>query len=346
MRVADRSTARNYLTYLNKAKNDYAKTNERVASGVRFKDISEDVSAGSRVIRTKTDLYKAQKQLDNVKGVNEEMTTTENAMTDISDILTEIHNVKVTAAKSENAGASGRSVIAGEIKSLQQEILQFANTQYGKKYVFGGTNSYTAPFTQDKDTGKLLYNGVDVDSIQKDDAGYFYEVTDPDTGDKVRKEIPMDGDVYMDVGLGIKMSGPNVDPDTGFLISFSGLDFLGFGTDTDGLSNNIFNILNEVRESIGTYDAEKLDAADDKLSKLTDGFRTHLTDIGARTGFLSTIEGRLSDTVDSYSRRISDLIGVNDAEEATNQSMNDYVLKAVLQMGSRILPVSLMDFLG
>lgn len=343
MRVADRSSARNYLTYLNKAKNDYAKTNERVASGVRFKNISEDISAGSKVLRVKTERYKAQKQLDNVKGINEELTTTENVMTDINNLLTAVHG-EVTKAKSEEAGPSGRAVIAQGLKSRMQELLQCANTQYGNRYIFGGTNCTSAPFGLD-DGGKLLYNGVDVDLIQKDDGGYFYE-TDDGTGTAVRREIPMDGDVYMDVGLGIKMSGPNVDPDTGFLISYSGLDFLGFGTDADGHSNNLYNVLREVQQTVETYDEEKLGAADTKLTERSDLFRTHLTDIGGRTGFLSTIEDRLTDSVDSHTRRISDLMGVNDAEEATNQSMNDYVLKAVLQMGARLLPVSLMDFLG
>ena len=340
MRVADRTTARNYLKYLDKAKSDYAKTNERVAAGHRLERLSEDVSAGSRVLRVRTEKYKAEKQLDNVKAINDELTTTESAMTSINDLLTLVSTEKIQKAKTGTSGDSGREALANEVKNIRDEILQFANTRYGQKYVFGGTNVSSAPFSLDKTTGKLLYNGIDVDSIQKEDGEYGYIDADGN-----RQSIPMDDDVYMDIGLGIKMSGPNVDPNTGFLVSYSGLDIMGWGTDADGASNNIINMLTVVEENIRHYDKDQLDKADTKLTKLMDSFHANLTNIGSKTSFLDTVQTRLATTVDSHQVRISNLMGVNDAEEATNQTMNDYVLKAVIQMGSRILPVSLMDFL-
>ena len=81
------------------------------------------------------------------------------------------------------------------------------------------------------------------------------------------------------------------------------------------------------------------------LTDRVDVFRTNVTDIGAKTNFLDTMETRLTNQVDNYKFRIDELVGINDAEEATNQSMNDYILKAVIQMGSKILPVSLWDYL-
>lgn len=339
MRVADRTSARNYLKYLNKAKNDYAETNERIASGKRFTKLSDDVSAGSRVLQARAEKYKVEKQLDNVHVANEEMASAEDAMSAISDILSKVHNEKVQKAKNETTGDSGRQTISNEIKMLKKEILQFANTRYGKNYVFGGTNAYAAPFTESKD-GKLLYNNVDVDLIQKrEDGSYFYT----EGGEEI--DVPMNEEVYMDIGLGIKMYGKAPDPNTAFSISYSGLNIMGWGTDKNGNSNNIFNIISQIEKNINDYHPDALAKWDDKLSSQIDSFRTSITDIGAKTSFLETMESRLKTNVDSYTTKISGLMGINDAEEATNQTMNDYVLKAVLQMGSRILPTSLMDFL-
>ena len=53
MRVADSTTVRNYLGYLDQAKTNYATTNLRIASGERFSAISDDVSAGTRVLRVR-----------------------------------------------------------------------------------------------------------------------------------------------------------------------------------------------------------------------------------------------------------------------------------------------------
>lgn len=341
MRVADRTTARNYLKYLNKAKNDLAKTTDRIASGKRFTSISEDVSAGTKVLRSRMDLYKSQKQLDNVESINDELTTTESTLMTINDIIGEVHSTKIVKAMSENTGEAGRLAIANEISALKDQVLSLANTKYGKKYIFGGTNaSYQEPFSLDND-GKLLYNGIDVSAIQKkSDGSYFYT----DGGEE--KPIPMDSVVYTDIGLGIKMDGNDMNPNTGFKVSYSGLDILGFGVDADGNSNNIYTVLSDLEASLRNYDKDKLGSYDTKLVNLTDSYRASITDIGAKTSFLDIMKTRLENDVDGYKTRIDRLMGTDDAEEATNQTMNDYVLKAVLQMGANILPRSLMDYIS
>ena len=84
----------------------------------------------------------------------------------------------------------------------------------------------------------------------------------------------------------------------------------------------------------------------EKLLSFTETFTGFLTDVGAKTSFLDAMKSRLNTSIDTYQSQISRLVGIDDAEEATNQSMNDYVLKAVLSMGANIIPVSLMDFLN
>ncbi|NCB05224.1 MAG: hypothetical protein EOM69_06840 [Clostridia bacterium] len=340
MRVADRSTARNYLKYLNKAKNDFAQTNERIASGKRFTMLSDDVGAGTRVLRARTDLTKTETHLENVQSVNEELSATESAMTAINDVLGMVYGQKAEAAMSEEKGEAGRLAIANEIKAMKEEILQFANTRYSTRYVFGGSNaSQIAPFRLDE-AGKLLYNGIKADDIrQRADGSYCYDAAGVET------DLAMDEAVFLDIGLGIRMNGTETDPNTAFRVSYSGLEILGFGKNAEGMSNNIFNVLTDMESSIRNFNLPELKKCHAQLGQLNDKFRANLTDIGAKTNFLDTMETRLKGSVDSYKAKISGLMGVNDAEESTNQAMNEYVLKAVIQMGARILPVSLMDFL-
>jgi len=341
MRVVDRSTARNYMKYLNQARSNFAETNEKIASGNRFTKMSEDVVSGTRVLRTRTEMCKVQAHYNNLKSAEEELSTTENAMTSINDLLTSIRSEKITAAMSEEKGEAGRQVIANQIAAMKDEILQYANTKYTSRYVFGGSNSsYNAPFSVDSG-GKLLYNGIDVDSIQQDtDGSYYYDKAG------VKTKITMDSEVYLDIGLGIKLSGNDVDPNTGFKVSYSGLEILGFGTNGTGMSNNIYNTLTEIEENVRNYDSEALGNLHTQLGSLCDSFRAKLTDIGSKTNLLETMEDRLKSSIDGYKKQIKTFMGVDDAEESMNQTMNQYVLKAVLQMGANILPVSLMDFLN
>lgn len=340
MRVADRSTSRNYLKYLNTAKEAFANTNEQINSGARFKQISDDVSAGTRVLRVRMEMYQTAKQLDNVQTVNEGVATAEDAMTSIQQsVLLRMQELS-KKAMNDPTGTSGRDAIANEISSLREELLSTMNTKYGQDYVFGGTNSsLVAPFAVGTD-GRLTYNGIAVDSIQKDNQGYYYM----DGAD--RKSIPMDGNTYMDIGLGLKMQGSVTQGDTAFVSSHSGLDVLGFGTDAKGLTNNLYNILTDMEKNIRTYDKTALGNCDTKLNTLSDQFRANLTNIGSKSSFLENMQTRLENKVDNYKKRINTLMGTDDAAAATQQTMNEYVLKAVLQMGSKILPVSLMDFLN
>ena len=159
-----------------------------------------------------------------------------------------------------------------------------------------------------------------------------------------RIEIPLDRDIFYDIGLGLTMSGSEVNPATAFRISYSGLEVTYFGTDNKGLSNNLYNIMYNIANNIENFNREEVEKWNTKLRAQMDTYRVNLTDIGVKTKFLEAAEESLNKSVDSYTNRIFELMGVDDAEEATNQMMNDYVYKAVLQLGSRILPLSLMDF--
>lgn len=340
MRVADKTTQRNYLKYLNNARNDYAETNMKIASGNRFIKLSDDVSAGTRMLNSRVELFKSEKQLSNVQAINNEFKAVEDSMMSMNDVLNEIIGTKLVKAATETTGEAGRVTIASEIRSMKEELIQFANMKFATKYPFGGSTAKVAPFSL-SDDGKLLYNGIDVDSVQQRADGTRYYVD----ANGVEQDIAMDNPLYLDIGLGVRVDGDSFNSVSGFEASFSGIQVLGFGTTDDGMPNNIINILTEIEDKLVNYNQEELKKLQGHLTDRVDVFRTNVTDIGAKTNFLNTMETRLTNQVDNYKFRIDELVGINDAEEATNQSMNDYILKAVVQMGSKILPVSLWDYL-
>lgn len=340
MRVADKTTQRNYLKYLNNARNDYAETNMKIASGNRFIKLSDDVSAGTRMLNSRVELFKSEKQLSNVQAINSEFKAVEDSMMSMNDVLNEIIGTKLTKATTETTGEAGRVTIASEIRSMKEELIQFANMKFATKYPFGGSTAKVAPFSL-TDDGKLLYNGIDVDSVQQRTDGSRFYVDE----NGVEQDIAMDNPLYLDIGLGVRVDGDSFNSVSGFEASFSGIQVLGFGTTDDGMPNNIINILTEIEDKLVNYDLDELKKLQGHLTDRVDVFRTNVTDIGAKTNFLDTMETRLTNQVDNYKFRIDELVGINDAEEATQQSMNDYILKAVIQMGSKILPVSLWDYL-
>ena len=347
MRVADSTTVRNYLGYLDQAKTNYATTNLRIASGERFSAISDDVSAGTRVLRVRADKNKAEEYYDTVKAVDDQLSVTENAVSSINTALSAVHT-KIVKAETATTGDSGRATIAKEIDNLKSEVLSYLNTKYNNSYALGGSGSTTAPFAVGSD-GKLTYNGIRVSDIKYNTSSNQYVYGNDNA-------IPMDSDVYADIGLGLQMktttvgdATSDVQSDTAFKVSYSGLEVIGIpkdGTTTsDGTANNIYDMLTDVSAAMTSNDVTKLGTLDGKLTTMRENFVDQLTEIGTRTSYLDGIKNSLETKIDSYTNQISNLMGIDDAKEATNQTLNDYVLKAVLSMGSKILPVSLMDYL-
>ncbi len=348
MRVSDRTIARNYLKYLFQAKSNYSDTQERIESQHRFEKVSDDVSSANRVLNIRIDKYKNEKQLSNIQSINDKLSMVESTMRSIHEMNVRVYEELGVRAKNTPTGDAGRAAIADEIKAMREEIVQFTNTMYGGKYLFSATNATYAPFSV-KD-GKVTYNGVDVDSILKRADGSLYYL---DEDGVTEKEIPMDDDVYLDIGLGVVMHGSQIEPDTAFKISYSGLDVFGFGmTDPDddpatdnSYSNNFYNVLTEIEQAIRDNDMDKLETLNTHLRVQNEKYFANVTELGSKTSYLDRLEQRCKDTQDNYDKRINELMGTNYEEESTNQTMNEFILKAVLQMGATILPVSLMDFL-
>jgi flagellin-like hook-associated protein FlgL len=163
------------------------------------------------------------------------------------------------------------------------------------------------------------------------------------------KDVPLNNEIYLDVGLGIRMTGSNVDPQTAFNISYAGPDVLGFGIDEEtGFSNNLYNLLDDIEKVVSEepFSTDDARALGDHLLTRMDAFRENITDVGSKTQFLETMKDRLEKEVDNLEISIGRYTGTDYIEESTHQTTADTVLKALYQLGSNIIPLSLMDFIS
>lgn len=561
MRVTNRASTRNYLRYVNKGLSDQAGVQERVASGNRFEKVSDDVSSGIQAMKARTQQYKMEKQIGNIEDINNVLVAAEDSMQSIDDHLKDIHARFLRAMNDTNQ--NNRNIFATEIKALKEEIFQLANSSYNGQFLFSGSNNYDAPFSVDKETGHLVYNGIGVPTdkiFQREDGTYYYETvqydkdgnpitknvpltnengdyvfegtgnpkttpenilingngklpdgseptkisdgvyqdkttlttyyirnpkntgtylkidtaltppdtltpganpgdlatingnpvvergsgiyeaedgtmyveypagggnfyaaaskastettgatctlgttdpltmtdangkqvevtktgTDPDTYETAEgtlfvqnewgtgfkqvqntpdpddptknlqqnvpayKDVPLNDQIYLDVGLGIVMNGSTVDPQTAFNVSYCGPEILGFGiNEKNGLSNNLYNLLNDMEAMLkdpSKYSVDDAQAFGDHLLNRMDAFRENVTDLGAKTQFLETMLERLNKGRDNLEISIGNYTGTDYVEESRHQASAAAVVNALYQLGSNIIPLSLMDF--
>lgn len=344
MRITQNSLTRLYLSNMNKTLSNVSDSADRLESGRRYKKISQDVSSGITALKTRQKIYKSEQLQENIGVADEELKVSETNLMSIKEIADTVHEQAIKLQNGTNR--SERETFAVQFDTYREQILELGNCTYNDKYVLGGiNNSETAPFTVN-DSGAVCYNGVEVDSISKND-GIF---------ETAAGQVPDSEDVYMDIGLGISFVGSELNPKTAFKVSVSGLDCLGYGksnveyTGNDGVvreyevPNNLCSLLKGMSEAIRDDDMNKLGAYEVKFKETTDNLVTNISEIGVRTSFLESNLSRLENENALLQEKQANLEGVEDTEELIKYKSFEYSWMLTLQYGSKVIPQSLMDF--
>lgn len=376
MRVAQRMVSRNYRKTLNNSLAKQAGALERSESGLKFKKLSDNVADGTRAMHLQEERYRANQQKDNAENLYAESKSVDSNLSSIHSIL-QTAQERMLMGMSEDYGASARAVIAKEIASKKDQVLQFANAQFGGKNLFSGTNNSQPPFTVNDD-GKLAFNGIQVDQIYRKDGKYVYDVTEEvpkldgggnpvvdgdgnpvmETVVKETLEVPNSEHIFADVGLGLKITGDvQADPRTAYKVSFSGLEFMGCpseqgqptvtGKKGNEVPTNLYDLMTEIESALSPeMQKEKLDDLFTQLVDMTDQVGMVRTDLGTRMQFLEDTVTRLDNDITNMTELETDLVSSDPAEEAMKMKECEYVWLAVMQLGSKVLPASLLDFMS
>ncbi len=340
MRITQSMMTRNYLNGLNRSIKNVAKSNARMSSGRQFEKIWEDTAGATKAFTVRERLYRSEKFVDVIDSANGELSSAESNLMSMNKLLQNA-NDKLLQAVSASASDQAKETIAKEIGNIKSQILQLANSKFGEKFLFGGSNNSTGAFTEVG--GKLHFNGVDIDTITKDADGNFVH---PDSVTGLPTAVPESMDRFLDIGLGIVVTNNNVNDKTAFQINTSGLTALGFGLDANGKSKNIFNILGELENAIKPPSSTEVsDQRTMDLKRQTDDLLMSITDIGSKTSFLSQMKDRFSNDIINLKVEQTRLEGINMEEESIYNAEYNTAWMVALKMGSKLIPPSLFDFM-
>lgn len=352
IRITQSMMARTYLKNANRCQNNLANSMQRMESGNKYTRISENVSEGIRGLKVRTQLADSQQYLDNIRDAEGDIATAESNMSSINKVFQTIKGDVVMAMS--DTYKTDRSIVGGGLISMRDQIVQLANAQYSGRYLFSGSANAAPPFEIDEGTQRLRYNGEFVENIYKLDGKYYVKPNAADAPDPLTDRVmPDEKEIYFDLGLGIKSDPTQVDPSTAFKLNFSGLDLLGFGSETrDGIqvSQNMVDMITDIAGEFNKEDG--VDYNRDVVEKnyadynagMTD-FLKNLTDIGTKSQFLEATGDRLDEDVVNLSELLGKLENISDTKEVTDLKQYEYSWMLTLQFGGKVFPPSLMDFL-
>jgi flagellar hook-associated protein 3 FlgL len=131
-----------------------------LSSGVRVTSLSDDPVAAGQNVTLLNELQKDDSFTTTASSVTGQLQVADSALGSVVTALTSAIS-KATSANNGTMNSTNVKAISTEISGILDEVLSYANTSYQGSYIFGGTDSSSAPFSQSTSTstGTTTYNG-------------------------------------------------------------------------------------------------------------------------------------------------------------------------------------------
>ena len=322
MRITQKNIQRAYLNNLHRNMKQLATSNERMSSGRRLNRVSDNVSDAQRALTVRDKLQRSEQYLRNIDKLQLDLNGQETSLMQMNEIIARAQSLLVNA-KSDTNGPSERTILAKELDYLSESIVQLMNVQGVDRPVFAGIDGKTPIVLGD---GAVSIHSLDVDTLVTADA------TDKIIGQ------------YIDIGLGLQFDGASVKESSVVRSDTSPLEILGYGVD-NGTPNNLIRVFQELSKGLKNNDLSGFESLSKKVSSAHDRLLVSLTDLGARNAYLDNTKNRMEIDQLQLTEMQSKLEAVDiESELILNKSL-ELTWQVSLQLGSKVLPMSIFDFI-
>ncbi|MDD3168001.1 MAG: hypothetical protein PHC91_00875, partial [Eubacteriales bacterium] len=289
-----------------------------------------------KACQIRRDLSRTEGYQANIKHAQSSVTNTESTLSHMEELIQEA-KVKIMIGSTGTSSGDERKIVATELRSIQNQLLQSLNSQASDVYYFGGSNTDEAPFTLDAN-GKLEYNGILLSTNI---------ATEMDTLNDYRKDS-----MYVDIGLGLRMNGTDVDRGSVFQYSIPGINVVGSGTttleDNTVVSNNLYDLLGQIATELesGSYSTSVVNELSGKLNEAAKEIIYNMTEVGSRNSYLEFMADRFETrTLDLQENQVN-VEGADPASTIIRFKSQEVAYNAALQMGTKIIQPSIFDFMS
>ncbi len=331
MRVTSAMMSGSYYRNINRNMGRLNQLSEVCTTGRKFSKASQDPTNYIKETFYKKQESRISNYVSNINTVKSKFECAEGNMQEMNSILKDT-GVNLLNALTGSLNDDNRNTLAEQLRDMQDNLLKTANFQFTENYIFGGSNIKTPPFSYDKATNKLTYNGLDV--------------SDPA---KLADLQALAGEkVFVDIGF-VGADGA-VTAENAMNISLSALNMLGYGTTTvDGktIDNNVIVLLGDIANMLesASFDSKELQPYYDTFQKQQTTLLTSLSDIGSKTKLLENTSERLADLQISVTQSIANTSSTDYSTSIMEYKMQEIVCNVSMQLGASVIPNSLFDFL-
>ncbi|MEN6327259.1 MAG: flagellar hook-associated protein FlgL [Syntrophomonas sp.] len=152
MRVTNGMMVNNLKRNLNTNMENLDKLQQQMSTGRKINKPSDDPAGLVKSLRLRTNLTEGEQYQANIGEASSFMEATDAALLNVDEVMQRVRELTVKAATGTNDASANRA-IADEISQLNNQLETIANSAYGSKYIFAGTNVTEAPYQEGEWTG-------------------------------------------------------------------------------------------------------------------------------------------------------------------------------------------------
>ncbi|NDD91176.1 flagellar hook-associated protein 3 [bacterium] len=203
MRVTENMNFESSRGTIGQARARMNRLQEQAASTKRLNTPSDDPVAAGRLLGIRTDKVNNEQFLMNTKLAESFLTNSEQAVSEISDIIVRAKEIALAQSSGASANPQTRLAVAEEVTQLYNQAVAAANRRVGDRYLFGGFKTTQTPFDVDGkyrgDDGQMMLEisrdvflgmnvpGEDVFNTRPDVARQNNEGRPPEGADATRR---------------------------------------------------------------------------------------------------------------------------------------------------------------
>lgn len=337
MRVTHQMLQRNYLTRMNDNLTRYTKSGDKISNNRSFSKAYENVTDAGKALNFRKQIAANERYQSTIRDVQGRTAAAEDGLRTVNSLMISVEDLLIEGMNGTMT-KEDRDKIATEIDQYQNQIYQIMNQKYSDKYVFAaaGNGDGTAPF--ESVDGVLKYNGTYVNTMSQDAAGTILDAN----GDPIQYNKHN----YVDIGFGYAVKDGAVDPNTAFKDTYSGVECFGYGYSTNGSPLNAWSLLGEIATNLRIGNMDRLDDNLDTIKESMEFMLTSITAIGARGVTLQNTLANLENEYINLVEADDKIESVDVAEEIIYNNSYEATWMVTLQMGTKLIPPSIFNYLS
>ena len=241
MRITNPTIIRGYNRSLNRLAKMKDSTMKKITSTREFSRASEAPLNAAKALNVRKSLAYTTQYQENLNVADKFYTEAETSLLQVSDKMSSIRETLIGACNNGIKSVEEYNIYAQQLEQEAEKLCAVFNTDTAGRAIFGGCSDNTSPFAILKDSegnaSTVTYHGVPVNAI--DDPSKF----------------PYSEDVYIDIGLGIKIDQDTqeVDPQSALCISFNGMQVSGCGAQSGTADIDLSSIKENKNYCIDVY---------------------------------------------------------------------------------------------